>query len=78
VNLEGHSIRSHEDVEHVRRAVEGKLAPLTRKVYAIVNYDNFEIFPDIIDEYSSMVQGLVDVSIPASPAIRPAASFVSS
>jgi propionate CoA-transferase len=60
VNLEGHSIRSREDVEQVRRAVESKLAPLDRKVYAIVNYDNFEIFPDIIDEYSSMVRGLVD------------------
>ena len=31
-----------------------------RKVYVIVNYDNFEIFPDIIDEYSAMVRGLVD------------------
>jgi len=60
VNLEGHSIRNHEDVEQVRRAVESKLAPLGHKVYAIVNYDNFEIFPDIIDEYSSMVRGLVD------------------
>ena len=37
-----------------------KLAPLGRKVYAIVNYDNFEIFPDIIDEYSAMVRDLVD------------------
>lgn len=60
VNLEGHSIRTHEDVEQVRRAVESKLMPLAHKVYAIVNYDNFEIFPDIIDEYSSMVRSLVD------------------
>jgi propionate CoA-transferase len=60
VNLEGHSIRNQKDVEQVRLAVESKLAPLDRKVYAIVNYDNFEIFPDIIDEYSSMVRGLVD------------------
>src|SRR5215471_6704906 len=50
-NLEGHSVHSHEDVEKIRRIVEAKLAPLGRKVYAIVNYDNFEIFPDIIDEY---------------------------
>src|SRR5215467_967492 len=50
VNLEGHSIRNQKDVEQVRLAVESKLAPLDRKVYAIVNYDNFEIFPDIIDE----------------------------
>jgi propionate CoA-transferase len=60
VNLEGHSIRTHDDVELVRRAVEGKLAPLAHKVQAIVNYDNFEIFPDVIDEYSSLVRGLVD------------------
>ena len=59
-NLEGHSVHSHEDVEKIRRIVEAKLAPLRRKVYAIVNYDNFEIFPDIIDEYSAMVRDLVD------------------
>ena len=44
----------------MRRIVESKLAPLGRKVYAIVNYDNFEIFPDVIDEYSMMVRDLVD------------------
>jgi propionate CoA-transferase len=60
VNLEGHSIRKHEDVEQVRRAVESKLAPIPHKVYAIVNYDNFEIYPDIIDDYSAMVRELVD------------------
>jgi propionate CoA-transferase len=60
VNLEGHKIHSHEDVEEVRRTVESKLAPLGHKVYAIVNYDNFEIFPDVIDEYSAMVRDLVD------------------
>src|SRR5215475_7729867 len=59
-NLEGHRVHSHEDVEDVRRNVESKLAPLGHKVYAIVNYDNFEIFPDVIDEYSAMVRGLVD------------------
>ena len=47
-------------MEKIRRIVENKLAPLGRKVYAIVNYDNFEIFPDIIDEYSAMVRDLVD------------------
>src|SRR5258707_1609243 len=59
VNLEGHRVHSHEDVEKIRRIVENRLAPLGRKVYAIVNYDNFEIFPDVIDEYSTMVRDLV-------------------
>ena len=60
VNLEGHRVRSHEDVGEIRRIVETKLAPLGRKVYAVVNYDSFEIFPDIIDEYTAMVHDLVD------------------
>ena len=44
----------------IRRIVADKLAPLGRKVYAIVNYDKFEILPDVIDEYSTMVSDLVD------------------
>jgi propionate CoA-transferase len=60
VNLEGHRVHNHDDIEEIRRIVESKLAPLRRKVYAIVNYDNFEILPDVIDEYSAMVHDLVD------------------
>jgi propionate CoA-transferase len=60
VNLEGHRVHNHEDIDEIRRIVESKLAPLRRKVYAIVNYDNFEILPDVIDEYSAMVRDLVD------------------
>ena len=48
-----------EQLEEIRRIVESRLVPLGRKVYAIVNYDNFEIFPDVIDEYSTMVRDLV-------------------
>ena len=36
------------------------LTPLGHKVYAIVNYENFEIFPDVIDAYSGMVRDLSD------------------
>ena len=60
VNFEGHVVRNREDVERIRRAVEAILSPLGHKVYVIVNYDNFEIFPDVIDEYSAMVRDLVD------------------
>ena len=60
VNLEGHQCsqprRRGKDSPHRRK----QAGPLGRKVYAIVNYDNFEIFPDIIDEYSAMVRDLVD------------------
>jgi len=60
VNFEGHRVRRQEDIDRIRRTVEAMLAPLGRKVYVIVNYENFEIFPDIIDEYSAMVRDLMD------------------
>jgi propionate CoA-transferase len=60
VNFESNVVRNHEDVERIRRTVEAMLSPLGHKVYAIVNYDHFEIYPDVIDEYSAMVRDLVD------------------
>jgi propionate CoA-transferase len=40
--------------------VETIVRPLGKKVYAIVNYDNFTIAPDVLNEYTYMVKGLVD------------------
>jgi propionate CoA-transferase len=60
VNFEGHVVRNHDDVERIRRTVESMLAPLGRRVYAIVNYDKFEILPDALDEYCAMVRDLVE------------------
>ena len=36
------------------------VAIIGRKVNAIVNYDNFTIAPDVMNEYTYMVKGLVD------------------
>jgi len=60
VNFEGHVIRNHKDIEQARRIVEDMLSPLGRKVYVIVNYDNFKIYPDMIDEYIAMVRDVAD------------------
>ena len=60
VNFEGFSVSSSQDVQDVKEAVERIIAPLGRKVYTIVNYDNFSILPDIIDAYTEMVKYLVD------------------
>jgi len=60
VNFEGHVVRNHRDIEQIRNLVEGMLAPLGRKVHVIVNYDNFNIFPDVVDAYSAMVRDLSD------------------
>ena len=45
VNFEGHRVRNREDVEQICKTVEAMLSPLGHKVYAIVNYDNFENLP---------------------------------
>jgi propionate CoA-transferase len=60
VNLEHYALRSQKDIDDIRRMVEQKLAPLGRRVYAIVNYDNFSIVPELLDSYSAMVRGLMD------------------
>ena len=60
VNFEGYSIKTPQDVENVKDAVERIVAPLGQKVYTIVNYDNFTILPDIVDDYTDMVKHLVD------------------
>ena len=59
INFEGFGIRRQEDVDRVRQAVEERLAPLGRKVPAIVNYDHFTIVPELLDAYTDMVGGLV-------------------
>ena len=46
--------------DHIDRKVREKLEPLARRVYAIVNYDNFSIVPELLDRYSAMVRGLMD------------------
>jgi propionate CoA-transferase len=60
VNFERFSVRSRGEIQAIVKAVENKLAPLGRRVYAIVNYDNFSIVPELLDEYSTAVRGLVD------------------
>ena len=59
VNFEGYTIRTSEDVQKIETAVTAILAPLDKKVYTIVNYDNFTIAPEVIDIYTDMVKGLV-------------------
>ncbi len=60
VNFEGYSLKTREDIQKIKALVEKILSPLTKKVYTIVNYDNYYIHPDLVDEYTDMVKGVVD------------------
>jgi len=60
IHFERLAVRSLEDIERVRHAIESRLAPLEKKVFGIVNYESFTITPEITDAFGEMVQQLVD------------------
>ncbi|WP_027357882.1 acyl CoA:acetate/3-ketoacid CoA transferase [Desulforegula conservatrix] len=59
VDFEGFQVCSVKDIEDISAQVESILAPLGRKVNAIVNYDNFFIIKDLADAYVDMVKSVV-------------------
>lgn len=60
VNFEGFVVKTRNDIDEIEAMVVKILAPLGKKVYTIVNYDNFTIVPDLVEEYTGMVKSLVD------------------
>jgi len=60
VNFEGYAVKSTQQVQDIKESVERIVSPLGKKVYTIVNYDNFSILPDLVEEYTEMVKYLVD------------------
>jgi propionate CoA-transferase len=60
VNFEGYTVKSTQQIHEIKEAVERILLPLGKKVYTIVNYDNFAILPDLVEEYTEMVKDLVN------------------
>jgi propionate CoA-transferase len=60
LNFERLVVRSRADIEEIDRRVRAKLEPLGRKVFAIVNYDDFEINPEMMDEYAEMVREVME------------------
>jgi propionate CoA-transferase len=60
VDFAGLSVRSADDIARIRAAVDERLAGLGHKVYAIVNYDRFNIVPELVDAYAAMVRDIVD------------------
>ena len=53
-------MHSSGEISAIVKAVENKFAQLGHRVFAIVNYDNFTILPELLDEYSTAVRGLVE------------------
>jgi propionate CoA-transferase len=60
LNFERLSVRTSADVQAIRAEVERKLKPIGHRVYGVVNYDHFDLAPEIEDEYMATVKRLVD------------------
>ncbi len=60
VNLEGYNVASASDIRDIEEMAAKKLAFAKNRVFTIVNYDNFTIAPDLIDQYTDMVRRVVE------------------
>jgi propionate CoA-transferase len=60
VNFEGYSLRTLDQVNRIGKVIRQKLKDAPGRVYAIVNYDNFTILPELIEPYSRMIKELMD------------------
>ncbi len=60
VNFEGLAVHSKADIERIRSSVEAMLSRVGHKVFAVVNYDRFNISTELIDDYIAMVKGLME------------------
>jgi propionate CoA-transferase len=56
LNLEGFNVRTRDDVDRVRRAVEERCLAIGKKVALVVNYDDVVIDPAVADTYAAMIR----------------------
>jgi propionate CoA-transferase len=56
LNYAGMRVSTQDDIDRIKAAVDTILAPLGKRVNAIVNYDSFWTDPDIQDKYLDLVQ----------------------
>jgi propionate CoA-transferase len=59
-NLENYWVKTSEEIQRMRKGVERALAPLGKEVHTIANYDNFNVSPDLVDEFSDRVKDVTE------------------
>jgi propionate CoA-transferase len=59
-NFQGLQVHSKKDVEDIGHAAESLCRSIGKKIGLVVNYDNFQIDENVIDDYSTMVKQLSD------------------
>ncbi|MGD8790143.1 MAG: CoA-transferase [Burkholderiales bacterium] len=56
LNYAGLRVRTSKDVRDIRDAVEPRMQAVGQRMHAVVNYDNFVIDEDVMDEYADLVR----------------------
>jgi len=56
LNYAGMTVRNQDDLDAIKEAVDATLAPLGKKVYAVVNYDSFSADEAVADKYLDLVR----------------------
>ncbi|MGE5162087.1 MAG: acyl CoA:acetate/3-ketoacid CoA transferase, partial [Betaproteobacteria bacterium] len=60
LNFERLRVRTSADVKAIQAEIERRLSAIGHKVYGIVNYDHFDLDPQVEAEYAAMVKSLVE------------------
>jgi propionate CoA-transferase len=56
LNFEGMRVRSEHDIEEIRAAVEAECRKIGHRMPVVVNYDNFHLNEELVDQYAEMVR----------------------
>ena len=59
VNFEGLAVNSSAMVQEIQETVEARLKKIGKPVFAVVNYDHFQIHSELMEPYTAMVKHLV-------------------
>lgn len=60
LNFAGLRVRTQKDVRDIRDAVEGRMRAVGKRMHSVVNYDNFLIDEDAMDDYADLVKYIDD------------------
>ncbi len=61
LNMEGLSLAVPSDIEAIGIEIEKRLAAIGKKVQMVVNYDNFDLAPDLTETYVTLVRRLAEL-----------------
>ena len=56
LNFAGLRVRTSKDVQDIHDAVDPRMKAVGKRLHAVVNYDNFVIDEDVMDEYADLVK----------------------